>query len=155
MHWLFLDNQDIIYTAFSSLFVQQIVMVLLGTVLCCLGARLIRIPVRYLVPCIMVFAIVGAFASRNAIFDAGLMIMFSALGFLMKKNNFPIVPVILGILLGPIADAELLRVLQAYDNFWQIFAEPIVVVLFVISLACILLPVIMKKRRQKQGVEPQ
>ncbi len=146
---LFIDHEDVIYMAFSSLFIQQFVMLILGLVLCAFAAYIVKVPTKYLVPCILVLTLLGAFSNRNTLFDAGLMLLFGVIGWAMKKAEFPIMPLILGLLLGKTADNELLRTIESYDSFWQIFTRPIVLILAVASIACIFGPMLAKKRKAK------
>ncbi|MBR5382963.1 MAG: tripartite tricarboxylate transporter permease [Clostridia bacterium] len=139
---LFIDHKDIIYTAFSSLFLQQLVMLIMGLLLCACAAYIVKVPSKYLVPFILTFTLVGAFSNRYVSFDIGLMVMFGILGVLMRKADFPIMPLILGLLLGGNADSELVRIYQSYDSFFEIFQSPITVILTVISLFCIFAPLI-------------
>ena len=143
---LFIDNKEIIYTAFSSLFLQQFVMLIIGFILCACAVYIVKVPTRYLVPFILAFTLVGAFAGRSAAFDVGLMVLFGVIGFLMKKAEFPVMPLILGLLLGGDADGELLRIFQSYDHFYEIFESPIVIVLTAVSIFCVIAPLITKKR---------
>ena len=122
---LFIDHEDVIYMAFSSLFIQQFVMLILGLVLCAFAAYIVKVPTKYLVPCILVLTLLGAFSNRNTLFDAGLIAVWcDRMG--DEKAEFPIMPLILGLLLGKTADNELLRTIESYDSFWQIFTRPIV-----------------------------
>ncbi len=96
------------------------------------------------------FTVLGAFANRNTIFDVGLMLLFGVIGYVMKKIEYPVMPVVLGIILGPIADRELLRVVQMYQgNYFEIFTKPIVNVLILISVLSILFPYIMQLRNKR------
>lgn len=149
---MFVDHSSVIYTAFSSLFTQQFVMLLLGIGLCLLGAKIVKLPVKYLMPVILAFAITGAFSNTYLQFDCWLLILFSAIGYLMKKNDFPVMPLILGLLLGGTADVELLRINQLFDSFWNIFESPIVVILAVVSVASVVFPLIMNERRKHKKV---
>ncbi|MBR6114234.1 MAG: tripartite tricarboxylate transporter permease [Oscillospiraceae bacterium] len=147
---MFIDHADVIYTAFSSLFCQQFVMLLLGAGLCLLGARLVKIPVKYLMPVILVFAITGAYSSSYLRFDCNLLIFFSVLGYLMKRSGFPAMPMILGLLLGGMADTELMRIHQLFDSFWEIFKSPIVIILAAVSLLSVMLPFIVKEVQRRR-----
>ena len=148
---MFTENADIIYTTFSSLFVQQFVMAIMGLGLCLIGAKLAKLPVKYLAPAIILFTMVGAYSSRYVLFDPWLMVGLSLLGWYMKKHDYPIMPMVLGLLLGDLADANLMRVFQAYDSFWEIFKSPITTVLAVVSVVSVVLPIVMKHRRAKQA----
>lgn len=150
---LFLDNKEVIYASISSLFLQQFVMFIMGTLLCVFAARVIKVPIKYLLPCILLFTILGAFSSRNAVFDAGLMLAFGIVGWFLKRNEFPIMPLVLGIILGPIADRELLRIGQIYDNMFDIFQRPITLFLFVLSILSVVTPLvfsILRARKKKK-----
>ena len=150
---LFIDHRDIIYASISSLFLQQFVMYIVGLLLCLCAAYVLKVPVRYLIPCVLMFMVLGAFANRNAFFDAGLMLVFGVLGYIMKANDFPVMPTVLGIILGPIADRELLRTVQMYSgNYFAAFQKPIVLVLLFISIASIVVPMILKHRDDRQGM---
>lgn len=148
---LFVDHKDVIYTAFSSLFCQQFVMLAVGLVLCAVAAKIVKIPTQYLIPVIMVCAILGSFANRNTMFDALLMIILSAIGFLLKKNDFPVMPLILGVILGRTADNEFVRIQQAYDSFFQIFTQPIVVFLLAVSIISLVTPIVVRKRAAQKA----
>jgi putative tricarboxylic transport membrane protein len=147
---LFLDNKEVIYASISSLFLQQFVMFIMGTILCVFAIRLIRIPTKYLLPCIVLFTVLGAFSSRNATFDAGLMLGFGIVGWFLKRNEFPIMPLVLGIILGPIADRELLRMGQVFDDMFEIFQRPITLTLFILSVLSILTPLVLSFVRARR-----
>ena len=147
---LFLENKEVIYTAFSSLFMQQFVMLIVGMFMCVLCAKIVRVPKSYLVPSVVVFATLGAFSNKYVLFDCILLIIFGVLGWFMKKYDFPVLPAILGYILGGILDNELTHVMAALDSFWYIFQSPIVVVLLILSILCFVLPRIMNRRREKR-----
>lgn len=145
---LFIDHQDVIYTAFSSLFIQQILMLILGLVLCMCASYIVKVPKKYLLPAILVFTMLGAFSDRAASIDIVIMAVLGVVGYIMKKNDFPMLPVILGYLLGGDAESNLIRISQQYDSFWEIFQSPITVVLFIISLISFFVPMTVNLRKE-------
>lgn len=144
---LFFEHGEIIYASISSLFIQQFVMLLLGIFLCLVGARIARLPFSYLMPCIVLFTVVGAYAERNALFDAGLMMFFCGLGLLMEHTGYSTAPLILGLMLGGMADTHLVRIYQSYTNIGDIFKSPITCALFVLTLLGLVIPWVNAKRR--------
>lgn len=149
---LFIDHKEIIYASISSLFLQQFVMYLIGGFLCLVAAYVLKFPVRYLVPCVLMFMVLGAFANRNAFFDVGLMLLFGIMGYVMKRSDFPVMPTVLGIILGPLADRELLRVVQMYSgNYSAIFQKPIVLILIIISFFSLILPIMLRYRDREHA----
>ncbi|MDR1514941.1 MAG: tripartite tricarboxylate transporter permease [Synergistaceae bacterium] len=150
---LFLDNKEIVYASISSLFVQQFVMLFIGMACCVFAAKIISIPTKFLLPTIILFTILGAFSTRNALFDANLMMFLGLVGWFMKQNDFPTMPLILGIILGPIADHELLRTIQLFSGHYaDLWYRPITVFLLVLSVFSVVLPLIMKRRKERRGV---
>ncbi|MDO4798951.1 MAG: tripartite tricarboxylate transporter permease [Bacillota bacterium] len=147
---LFIDHRDVIYTAFSSLFLQQVVMLIIGTIVCMLASYIVKIPNRYLLPIILIFTLMGSYSDRLTTFDMGLMILLGIIGYLMKENNFPVLPMILGFLLGRDAESNLIRICQQYDNFLDIFKSPITVALFIVSLISFFAPLVMRHIRSKK-----
>jgi len=142
---LFFQYGEILYASISSLFIQQFVMFLLGAGLCLLGSRIVRLPFLYLMPCIIIFMVLGAYSTRYMLFDPALMFLFSALGMLMKKSDYPVPALILGLMLGSITDIELTRVMQSYDSFWEVFRSPIVCVLAFAVIGSFVVPTILRK----------
>lgn len=148
---MFTEHSDIIYASFSSLFIQQFVMGIMGIGLCLIGAKLAKLPVKYLAPAIILFTIIGSFSSRYVLFDPWLMVLLSLLGWYMKKHSYPVMPLVLGLLLGGLADANLMRVFQAYDSFWEIFKSPITTVLALVSIFSIVAPAVVNRRKRKNA----
>lgn len=149
---MFLDNKEVIYASVSSLFLQQIVMFILTAVFCVYAVRIIKIPTRILVPCIILFTLLGSYSTRNALFDCGLMLAFGAAGWILKKSGFAIMSVVLGIILGPIADRELLRIGQLYNgDILPIFNRPIVLALFLFSVLSVIAPMLFTLVRNMRG----
>ncbi len=146
---MFSDHADVIYTVFSSIILQQILVAVIGLVLCLLAAKLVKLPVKYLAPAIIMFTVIGAFSSRYALFDPWLMLFFAVMGWFMKKSDYPTMPLVLGVLLGSLADENLMRIFQAYDSFWEIFTSPITTGLALISIFSIVFPIIMSNCRKK------
>lgn len=83
--------------------------------------RIIRVPVAVLVPTVIVFAMIGAFAIRSSMFDASLAVVFGVLGFFMRRRGYPVVPLILGLILGPIAESNFARAVQLSGGEWTYF----------------------------------
>lgn len=144
---LFFEHGEIIYASISSLFVQQFAMLFLGVILCLVGSKIARLPFSYLMPCIVLFTIIGAYSERNALFDAGLMVFFCGLGLLMEYCSYPIAPLILGLMLGGMADTHFVRIHQSYANIWSIFKSPITCALFAATLFSLAFPYINARRR--------
>jgi putative tricarboxylic transport membrane protein len=112
----------------------------------------VLIPTTVLIPVVMSLCVIGAFAYRNAMFDGYLIVIFGILGYLMKRHDYPAIPLILGLILGPLAETNLYRSLQMSGGEISIlFNRPIVVVLWAIIFLTVFGRPLYEKYRAKKS----
>lgn len=102
---LFESSGDIVYAMILSLFVGNILILLYGVSGSQYFGKLAYVPVRYIIPAVTVLAIVGAFAVRNATVDLYIALLFGVIGILFVKYDYPLVSLVLGVILGDIAES--------------------------------------------------
>lgn len=149
---LFIDNMPLVYGVMLSMFLSTVFLIVIGLVISYYCAKIITIPTKILVPVIMVFSVIGTYAVRNYVFDIYVTLIFSIIGYFMIKYDYPVIAVILGIILGPIADVELLKTYQRFAGEWSVlFTRPISLILFILSAFGVLLPYFLKwyKKRNR------
>jgi putative tricarboxylic transport membrane protein len=106
-------------------------------------------------PIILMFCMVGAFAINNTVFGITIMLAFGIIGFLMEENGFPVAPVILGIVLGPMLEQNFITSLIKSDgNFLGFFARPIAAGLGIVTLLVWIAPLVLILRRRRKTAEP-
>ncbi len=108
---LFKNNPEIVYAVFASIIIACFVLLIEGLIIAQHMGRLITISKKILLPIILLLCVVGAFAIRRSVFDIGVALIFGILGYFLQKLNFGVVPVLLGLILGPIAESNLRRAL--------------------------------------------
>ncbi|WP_340084306.1 tripartite tricarboxylate transporter permease [Siminovitchia sp. FSL H7-0308] len=145
----FTQNTDIVYGIFAALIIANIMMI----VLLFFGMRafinILSVPRHLLLPIIIVLCAVGAFAENNRIFDMGSLLFFGVVGYLLIKAQFPITPIILGFILGPIAETNLRRGLMATQgDFLPFLTSPIPLAFWSVALITVLFK-IWKSHKQK------
>jgi len=150
---LFIDQSTIIYGVIISMIIGLLFLILIGGAVSLGAGRVINIPTRILIPIIVVFALIGAFSTRYLLFDAFLVFIFGIIGWYMRRNNYPVIAVVLGLILGPLADQELLKSVQLHgsDTLMVFFTRPVSLILIIITVLSVLTPVIIsqvKKRRK-------
>src|SRR5690606_3498107 len=101
---LFMFNPQTIYAVFLIFILANLIMIPLGWGLIKLSKNILRISKSVLMPLILIFCIVGAFASNNAVYGVTIMLIFGVVGYLMEENDMPIAPCVLGIVIGPILE---------------------------------------------------
>ncbi len=106
---LFSEHADIVYALMIGLFLSTILMVIVGLGGVKIFSRILVIKIRYIIPAVLAFSVIGAYSARNSVYDIGVAIAFGLIGFLFKRNQIPIAPSVLGMILGSMAEQNLRR----------------------------------------------
>ena len=110
-----------VYTIFASLFLGIIVMCVIGYFAIRPLVKILDFPEAIVSAFVMLFCFVGALAIRSNITDLWLMIGFGVLGYLFERFNFPIAPLVLGVILGPLAEESFMNSMISFGNDWTVF----------------------------------
>ncbi len=113
---LFTKNADIVYGLFASLFVGNILMLIIGLLGVRLFCRVVELPKRFIIPVIITLSMVGAYSMNNSIFDMWVCVAFGVIGYIMQKADMPSSPIILAVILGPMAESNLRRAVLMYEG---------------------------------------
>jgi len=136
---LFINQPKLMYSIFISMYLANFFMLFAGLIVAKLFANFRKVRYSILGPCIFVFATVGAFGIRNDITDVWVMLAFGLLGFVMKKFNYPIAPLIIGLVLGELTEISLRRGMRmANFELDAFFFRPITATILVISIVTLL-----------------
>src|SRR5918994_2366110 len=131
-----LHAPELLYGVFIVFFVANLLMIPLGYATIRLSRQILHVPRDVLMPIILLFCIVGAFAINNTVFGVGIIVVLGLLAYLMEENGFPIAPAILGIVLGPLVEENFMTsMIKAEGNLTHFFSRPIAAVLGLITLA--------------------
>lgn len=146
---LFLNNPESIYAVFSIFILANLAMIPLGLVALKAGTALLRIPRRLMMPVILLFCIVGAYAVNNSVYGVVLMLVFGVLGFLMEEHDVPVAPCVLGIVLGKMLEESFVTsMIKADGNLLAFFERPVAAGLGAVTILVFLLPVFTALRRR-------
>ena len=140
---LFQTKPDLVWGLISSKFIGNLILLLMNLFLIPLFVMVLRVPYTILMGFIVVFASVGAFTVNNNLFDVWMMLGFGVLGYLMKKLRYPIVPLVLGLVLGRLAENSLRQALTISGGSLSIlFTKPISAIFIAAAILAYLTPVI-------------
>lgn len=132
---LFIEDIGSVYTVYIALFLAVIALLFIGQIGIPVFAKIVKLRKSTLLPMIFVICVVGTYASRGNIFDAALMVLFGAVGFIMNRNKFPIPPLIIAFVIGSQLETSLRQSLILSDNSISIFfTRPISLVLIIIAV---------------------
>lgn len=142
---LFIFNPQNIYAVFGIFILANLLMIPLGWMAIKVSKQLLRVPQATLMPCILAFCIVGAFATNNSEFNIVVMLFFGILGFVMEENDIPIAPCILGLVLGGIIEANFVTsMIKSEGSFLPFFERPIAAGLGTLTLVIWLSPLMLR-----------
>jgi putative tricarboxylic transport membrane protein len=135
---LFQKQPEIINGIFFSLIFANFFMLVLGLSSVKLISKIIEVPSNILMPIVIMFCVVGSYSINNSYFDVIMMTMFGIMGYGMKKTGLPAAPLLLGLLLSPIAETNLRRALTISKMDYSVFfTEPLSCILIVLGILSI------------------
>ncbi len=141
---LMVDNPEIVYSIFVGLFVGAVMMLIIALSSMRYFLMVTQIPKHIIVPTVLVFCAVGVFALNNRLSDIYLLFFVGTLGYVMKKMDYPLAPLVLGVILGPIAETNLRRALSTSEDLTLFITRPVSAVL--LGLAVVSLVVFLRHR---------
>ncbi|MEW6668007.1 MAG: tripartite tricarboxylate transporter permease [Thermodesulfobacteriota bacterium] len=118
---LFVDSAPFVYAIFFTMLVTYFMVLAYGYFGAYLFASVLKVREAILIPAIMVICFVGSYAENSSLFDVGLALLFGVVGYFLTKFDFPLPPIVMGIILGPIAEEGLRQALIVSDGSWSIF----------------------------------
>ena len=147
---LFEKNSALVWALIASLYIGNVMLLVLNLPLVGLWVKLLKIPKSYLYAGILIFATVGVYGMRQSAFDLVLLYIIGLLGVVMRRYDFPTAPVVVGMILGPLAEAQMRNALSIGEGKWGVFIErPMSLALIVIVVAVLVLPRLMKLRKAR------
>ncbi|RJP34164.1 MAG: C4-dicarboxylate ABC transporter permease [Candidatus Omnitrophota bacterium] len=136
---LFKDHLDVVYPFFASMILANIVMIFVGFVSAKYIAKIVSIDKKILLPVICVLSVIGAYAMRQSLFDVAVAIVMGVVGFAMRKWDYPAAPIVLALILGPMAESNLRRALLLPDaSVMMFFTRPITAVLLLFAIGTVI-----------------
>lgn len=136
---LFKEHPEIINPIFAGMFLANILIIIIGLLSIKIFPQILKTPDSILFPIIFVLCFLGVFSLNNSVYDMFIALVFGIIGYIMRKNYFPIAPVVLGVILGPIAEDELGRALIiSHGNWIVLLKSPIAIFFYFLSLLSLL-----------------
>ena len=149
---LFQTSSTLVWALIASLYIGNVMLLVLNLPLVGMWVKLLKIPRPQLYAGILIFATIGVYGMRQSTFDLFLMFFIGLLGVLMRRFDFPTAPVIVGMILGPMAEAQMRNALSIGEGRWGVFIErPMSASLLAIVLAVLVLPRVMAWRKKQRA----
>ena len=147
---LFEKNGALVWALIASLYIGNVMLLILNLPLVGLWVKLLKLPKAPLYAGILIFATVGVYGMRQSAFDLVLLYVIGLLGVVMRRFDFPTAPVVVGMILGPLAEAQLRNAMSIGEGKWTVFVErPMSLALLVVVVAVLVLPRAAKLLRRR------
>lgn len=149
---LFQQQPDLVWGLIASMFIGNVVLLIMNIPMVGFFARMLHVPNWLLVPAIAAVSFVGVYAVHATTFDLILMVVLGIIGWILRKLGMPMVPLILGFVLGDMMEQNLRRALSISNGELGIlFASPVTWVLWALAASVIVIPLAMRQRRKARA----
>ena len=147
---LFETSSALVWALIASLYIGNVMLLVLNLPLVGLWVKLLKIPKAHLYAGIMIFATVGVYGMRQSAFDLYLMLGLGLVGVVMRRYDFPTAPVIVGLILGPVAEAQMRNALSIGQGNWSVFLErPMSLTLLTVVFLVLVTPRVLAWHRRR------
>ncbi|AXV16986.1 tripartite tricarboxylate transporter TctA [Neorhizobium sp. SOG26] len=144
---LFATNPQLVWGLIASLLIANLMLLVLNLPLVGLWVRLLTIPKPWLYSGILVFATLGTIGANPSVFELGMLLVFGLVAYVMRVFDYPIAPVIVGLILGPLAEQQLRRALSiSQGDVTTLVQSPIAAVLLGLAAIALILPLVLRLR---------
>ena len=148
---LFTSSSALVWALIASLYIGNVMLLVLNLPMIGLWVKLLRVPKPQLYAGILIFATVGAYGMRQSAFDLFLLYGIGILGLVMRCFNFPTAPVVVGMILGPLAEAQLRNAISIGEGSALVFLQrPMSLTLLLVVASVLLVPYFLKRRQVTQ-----
>ena len=146
---LFDTNPELVWGLIASLYIGNVMLLVLNLPLVGLWVQFLKVPRPLLYGGIVLLATMGAYALRQSWFDLMLLYIIGVLGFMMRRYDFPVVPLIVGLIVGPMAEKHFRRAMSIHQGDLTVFVtHPISLVILLVTAAILIVPPLMKRRQK-------
>lgn len=153
--YLIRDHMDMTYAVIIGNIIQAFLLLFIGFIFVWYFSKLVLAPARLIIPIVAIFSLLGAFSVRGIYLDVVLTLGFAVLALVMRKLDYPLIAVLLGLILGATIDGEMTRTLLIYEGqYLSLLERPIFTTMFIITIILFTLPWVQKrwaKRKQKRN----
>lgn len=142
---LFEDHPEVAWGLIASMFVGNLMLLVLNMPLVKIFAKIIQTPKKYLLPIIVAISFFGVYAVQYTTFDLFLLLACGVLGYLLAKNDYPLAPLVLALVLGPMIENNMRRALTISNGDFSIFiSKPLSLVFILAAVAWLVVPLLLK-----------
>lgn len=149
---LFSQQGALVWTLIASLYIGNVILLVLNLPLVSLWVKLLKIPPPWLYAGIIVISTAGVYGAGNSVFNVGMLFVFGLIGFVMRRFGFPAAPLIVGMILAPMAEQSMRQALTISQGEWStFFTRPLSGSLMAVSVLLLVLPPLWRRLRRTRS----
>lgn len=147
---MYVSELPTVYKVFAALMLANLCMLIVGCMGVRIFAKIVSLEKKILYPVILIISLLGAFSINKNVFDVGVCVVFGVIGWLMNKYEFPLSPILLALILGPMCEQNFVRFMDLNGgNFGAIIHYPIAIGFFVVAVAVVIVSVLNQRKINK------
>ena len=149
---LFSQQGSLVWTLIASLYIGNVILLVLNLPLVSLWVKLLKIPPPWLYAGIIVISTAGVYGAGNSVFNVGLLFAFGLLGYIMRRFDFPAAPLIVGLILAPLGEQSMRQALTISQGDWStFFTRPLSGSLMAVAALLLVVPSLWKALRARSN----
>lgn len=153
---LFDEHPEVAWGLIASMFIGNLMLLVLNMPLVRVFAKVIQTPKKYLLPIIVAISFFGVYAVQYTTFDLFLLLGCGVVGYLLSKNDYPVAPLVLALVLGPMIENNMRRALTISNGEFSIFfTKPLSLVFIIAAVAWLLVPLLLKMKGRSVIIEEE
>ena len=146
---LFSQQGSLVWTLIASLYIGNLILLVLNLPLVGLWVKLLKIPPPWLYAGIIIVSVAGVYGAGNSVFNVGLLFVFGVVGYFMKRLDFPVAPLIVGLILAPMAEQSMRQALTISQGEWSTFVtRPLSASLLAVAALLVVVPPAIRRLRR-------
>jgi len=144
---LFKQHPEVFWGLIASMYLGNMMLLILNLPLVGIFASLLRVRPYYLMPLVVLLCLIGSYSLNNSMFDVWVMVVMGFLGYFMRRNGFDAAPLVIGLVLGQLAERTFRQSLvMLYGDFWTVLTRPVTAAMLILTVLIIVLPLVTRRR---------
>jgi putative tricarboxylic transport membrane protein len=144
---LFKQHPEVFWGLIASMYLGNLMLLILNLPLVGVFASLLRVRPCYLMPLVVLLCLIGSYSLNNSMFDVWVMVVMGFLGYFMRRNGFDVAPLVIGLILGQLAERTLRQSLvMLYGDFWMVLTRPVTLAMLILTVLIIVRPLLTRRR---------
>ena len=140
------DNPEIFWSVIISMYIGNLILLILNLPLIPYIAKILTVPRSYLIPFILFFTLMGSYIGQNNSTELIILVILGVVATFLRFASFPLAPLLIGFILGPMLEDNFSRATKIYDGIGFVWERPMTSMLLIISILMILVPIIKSKK---------